>query len=447
MSQLCPTCSGPISAERSSAFCPNCGAALATAPATCGNCGRDLVPGARFCDGCGAPTRTKPPPPVGAPLPEKDGLAGAARTGPLWRRAAVVALLLPFWATSEIRQTSWSGWGKATAIGGVWLVTISAAAASPAALQPPPAADRIETPESTATPTPEPSPSPTPEPFTSVPEGWPEPPSRAVEAFVASVTDGDTIVIRGIDVGEIDSATGGRKTRLIGIDTPEVFGGVECYGQAASDFTKRELDQQPVLVDFDVERTDRFGRALAYVWKSDGSFFNATLAAEGYAQQLTIPPNVRYAELFTQLVRQARERNIGLWAGCPGEATPDQGAPGTDDRDCTDFATQEEAQSFFESSGPGDPHRLDGDGDGIACETLPRSGSGSGQTQPDPPPTEAPQNGSGCHPSYPDFCIPPAPPDLDCGDVSGSNFTVRHDVADPDPHGFDGDRDGVGCEG
>jgi hypothetical protein len=47
-----------------------------------------------------------------------------------------------------------------------------------------------------------------------------------------------------------------------------------------------------------------------------------------------------------------------------------------------------------------------------------------------------------CDPSYPDFCIPPPPPDLDCDQVNGSNFTV----VGSDPHGFDGDNDGVGCE-
>lgn len=51
-----------------------------------------------------------------------------------------------------------------------------------------------------------------------------------------------------------------------------------------------------------------------------------------------------------------------------------------------------------------------------------------------------------CHPSYPDVCIPPDPPDLDCGEIAYKQFQVRHDVADPDPHGFDGDKDGVGCE-
>jgi hypothetical protein len=47
-----------------------------------------------------------------------------------------------------------------------------------------------------------------------------------------------------------------------------------------------------------------------------------------------------------------------------------------------------------------------------------------------------------CHPSYPDFCIPPPPPDLDCPDIGETDFTVQG----TDPHGFDGDNDGVGCE-
>jgi micrococcal nuclease len=53
-----------------------------------------------------------------------------------------------------------------------------------------------------------------------------------------------------------------------------------------------------------------------------------------------------------------------------------------------------------------------------------------------------------CHSSYPDFCIPPPPPDLDCGDIAASRkpFRVRHDVANADPHGFDRDRDGRACE-
>ena len=47
-----------------------------------------------------------------------------------------------------------------------------------------------------------------------------------------------------------------------------------------------------------------------------------------------------------------------------------------------------------------------------------------------------------CDPSYPDTCISPYPPDLNCDDVSSKNFAVTS----PDPHGFDRDSDGIGCE-
>ena len=54
-------------------------------------------------------------------------------------------------------------------------------------------------------------------------------------------------------------------------------------------------------------------------------------------------------------------------------------------------------------------------------------------------PTAAQQN---CDASYPTLCIPLGAPDLDCKDVDQKNFPVRQ----PDPHRFDGDKDGIGCE-
>jgi micrococcal nuclease len=53
---------------------------------------------------------------------------------------------------------------------------------------------------------------------------------------------------------------------------------------------------------------------------------------------------------------------------------------------------------------------------------------------------------SGCAASYPDVCIPPPPPDLDCSQIPYRNFRVIYTVPQPDPHNFDGDRDGIGCE-
>jgi hypothetical protein len=59
-----------------------------------------------------------------------------------------------------------------------------------------------------------------------------------------------------------------------------------------------------------------------------------------------------------------------------------------------------------------------------------------------PPIPAAPPPRSNCDPSYPGVCIPPPPPDLDCGDIPFDHFRVLQ----PDPHGFDGEGDGVGCE-
>ena len=50
---------------------------------------------------------------------------------------------------------------------------------------------------------------------------------------------------------------------------------------------------------------------------------------------------------------------------------------------------------------------------------------------------------SDCDPSYPTVCIPSPPPDLNCGDIPHRNFVVLQ----PDPHRFDGNKDGIGCEG
>jgi len=66
--------------------------------------------------------------------------------------------------------------------------------------------------------------------------------------------------------------------------------------------------------------------------------------------------------------------------------------------------------------------------------------SQSGSTQ--PPKQESTPSQPSCDPSYPDFCIPPPPPDLNCSDISQKRFTV----IGSDPHRFDGDGDGIGCE-
>jgi micrococcal nuclease len=97
---------------------------------------------------------------------------------------------------------------------------------------------------------------------------------------VVRVVDGDTVVLRSAG-----------KSRLIGVDSPEVFGERECFGRDASAFAKRLL--RPGLrveVERDVEEHDRYGRRLIYLRLPDGRSFNELLVAEGFAVPLRVPP-------------------------------------------------------------------------------------------------------------------------------------------------------------
>jgi micrococcal nuclease len=103
--------------------------------------------------------------------------------------------------------------------------------------------------------------------------------------------------------------------RLIGIDTPEVFGEAECYGRRASAFVRRLLPLgTEIRYRLGAEERDRYGRALVYIWLADGRFLNRLLVARGYAETLTIPPNVQYADELAAAARRARGRGRGLWA-------------------------------------------------------------------------------------------------------------------------------------
>jgi micrococcal nuclease len=125
-----------------------------------------------------------------------------------------------------------------------------------------------------------------------------------VPARVARHTDGDTLWLSRIG-----------KVRLIGMDTPEVYGHVECYGRRASEFVARLLPLgSQVSFRLGVDPRDRYGRALAYVYLRDGRMLNMILVRRGYAQPLTIPPNDELAPRFVAAARGARRRRVGLWA-------------------------------------------------------------------------------------------------------------------------------------
>lgn len=140
--------------------------------------------------------------------------------------------------------------------------------------------------------------------------------------FISRVIDGDTLELAN-----------GPRVRLIGIDTPEMYKSKKLYrdarrskqdletiqelGRRSYVFTRKLVEGKVARLEFDVERKDKYGRALAYVFiKSDDSeeiFLNAEIIKQGYASLMTFPPNVKYVDLFRKLYRQAQENNRGLW--------------------------------------------------------------------------------------------------------------------------------------
>jgi micrococcal nuclease len=129
----------------------------------------------------------------------------------------------------------------------------------------------------------------------------------ALEGVVIRVVDGDTIHVR---IGEHVETV-----RYIGVNTPEVHHprkAEEPGGRDAARVNTALVAHQRVRLELDAQSRDRYGRLLAYVWVGD-VMINAELVRRGYAQVMTVQPNVRYVELFVKLQRDARESGRGLW--------------------------------------------------------------------------------------------------------------------------------------
>ena len=129
---------------------------------------------------------------------------------------------------------------------------------------------------------------------------------------VLDVVDGDTVKIQY----QGKSAT----VRLIGVDTPETVHPskpVEAYGKEASAFTKNLLLGEYVYLRFDTQKTDKYGRLLAYFYRApDGLFVNLEIVRQGYGNAyLTYP--FKHMELFRHYGNKARESGKGLYAAQP----------------------------------------------------------------------------------------------------------------------------------
>ncbi|MBN2831243.1 MAG: thermonuclease family protein [Candidatus Omnitrophica bacterium] len=138
------------------------------------------------------------------------------------------------------------------------------------------------------------------------------------DILVKRAVDGDTLVLES-----------GERVRLIGIDTPEIHDSdklsrdskrsqqsaseIKAMGKKSYEFAKKLVEGKRVSLEFDVERYDKYKRLLAYVYLKDGTFVNAEIIKQGYASLMTFPPNVKYADLFLKLYREAQENKRGLW--------------------------------------------------------------------------------------------------------------------------------------
>jgi len=140
--------------------------------------------------------------------------------------------------------------------------------------------------------------------------------SNILKVFVSYVVDGDTI--------RVDINRSNVSVRLIGIDCPEFSDPREqVYAEESLEYTKKRLLNKEVWLEFDVQKEDRYGRLLAYVWlKPPNRFdeeevrknmFNAQILLDGYAKVYTYPPNVKYTDFFVKFQREAVENKTGLW--------------------------------------------------------------------------------------------------------------------------------------
>jgi micrococcal nuclease len=141
-------------------------------------------------------------------------------------------------------------------------------------------------------------------------------------ATVVRVIDGDTLKISYGDQEE--------NIRLIGIDTPESQANKKAkrdaartgddiqlilsQGREATNYVKGLVKPgDSVQIEFDVQERDRYTRLLGYVHLSDGKMLNEEIVRAGFANLMTIPPNVKYQKVFLEAYEAARENKRGLW--------------------------------------------------------------------------------------------------------------------------------------
>jgi micrococcal nuclease len=145
---------------------------------------------------------------------------------------------------------------------------------------------------------------------------------------VVRFSDGDTITV---------DMNGKEETiRFIGVDTPETHDPrkpVQCYGPAASAFTKNTITTAGSKVrlagDAQSSNRDRYDRLLRYVYLPDGTLLNQKLIRDGYGFYYPYFPFTKSTD-FATAQKQAQEDNKGIWANCTPTKTDGGGYTSND---------------------------------------------------------------------------------------------------------------------
>ena len=127
-------------------------------------------------------------------------------------------------------------------------------------------------------------------------------------AQVIRVIDGDTVILAD-----------GRKVRYLGIDAPEIsHTPLDPYSPEAFELNRKLVQAKDVRLEYDVNKTDSYGRTLAFVYvEKNGRWVcvNAELVRAGLARTLFVPPNSKYKRYFRKLEAEAFAARRGIWSG------------------------------------------------------------------------------------------------------------------------------------
>ncbi len=137
--------------------------------------------------------------------------------------------------------------------------------------------------------------------------------SKMTGARVLRVVDGDTVKV---EMAKPPAGVAATETiRLVGVDTPEIVDKrkpVQRYAKEASDYVKMRLTGRPILLAFDKDLRDRYGRLLAYIFLEDGGCFDLELILQGYGYAYVKYPFF-FMEEFRHAELEARYEKRGLW--------------------------------------------------------------------------------------------------------------------------------------